>query len=425
MKRSHLMALVLLLLLAFVAIGCGTQEDTATVTETAIEVDTAEENAPAEATSTPQPSPTPEPTETPTPTNTPEPTPTNTPEPTATPTPEPELLLLITDEESGDPIVGADVELSDQESGLALSMQTDDDGQVLFNSLSAGEFSLSVSAEGYYEEVNDEVSIAGPDEMEIPMTRVAAAEVTAESTTLRAGPGTAYSREGEIEEGESLEIINQNEDGDWYLVEFGEEDERAWVNGEDVSVTGGIDRVEVVEPPPTPTPAPTSAAPEPTAPTPPESQAEEESEEESETFDTVVIYYLSNPSEILGVFPVRPFDPAEALSKMQLVRGSLYTMRDALPGARSADAAACATYVGAYDNILYSGVYYDPVPPEWQDIDGAYYLSFVYALDRTRPAYLSCLNAGHVDDFNAGLAEQSIAQALSVLEPAINAAASR
>jgi uncharacterized protein YraI len=250
--------------------------------------------------------------------------------------------------------------------------------------------------------------------------------VTAESTTLRSGPGDVYAHETEIEEGESLTIINQNEEGDWYLVDYSEEGAQAWVNSEDVSITGGMDRVEVIDSPPTPTPAPTSAAPEPAQTESADAESEEpESEDESETIDTMIIYYISNPNDILGVFPVRPFDPAEALAKMQIIRGALYTMRDALPGARAGDATACANYADAYNNVLYSGVYYDPVPPEWQDIDGAYYLSFIYALDRTRPAFLSCIDSGHVDDFNAGLAEQSISQTLSLLEPAINEAAAR
>jgi outer membrane biosynthesis protein TonB len=414
MKKLLLLALILLFALAMLATGCG--GSTGSSEESVAE----EMTAPPVATSTPKPTPTPEPTETPLPTDTPEPTPTSEPTPTPTleptPTPEPELLVLVTDSESGDLIVGVDVELSNTESGLTLQQKTGDDGQALFAPLATGNFSLSASAEGYYTESDDEVSVTGQADMQYTMTELATAEVTTETTTLRAGPGTVYTHEGEIEEGESFEIISQDETGDWYLVAFGEEDETAWISGEDVSVSGGIDRVEVVEPPPTPTPAPTSEAPE---------QPSPEPTEESEAADTVVIYYISDPNEILGVFPVRPFDRDEALSKMQIIRGALYTMRENLPGARSGDAAACGNYVNAYNNVLYSGVFFDPVPPEWQNIDEIYYISFIYALDRTRPAYLSCSNAGRVDDFNANLAEQAIGQTLSFLEPAINEAAAR
>jgi hypothetical protein len=100
-------------------------------------------------------------------------------------------------------------------------------------------------------------------------------------------------------------------------------------------------------------------------------------------------------------------------------------MRDSLGGAHTGDATACANYVAAYNNVLYSGVFYEPVPPDWEDIDAVYFISFIYALDRTRPAYLSCVNAGTVDDFNYGLASQTIDQTLQFLQPAIDAAAGR
>jgi hypothetical protein len=182
---------------------------------------------------------------------------------------------------------------------------------------------------------------------------------------------------------------------------------------------------ETPSPTETPLPEPT-AAPEPTstsAPTVPTATQEPEATETAEEFDTLVIYYLSNPDEILGVFPVQDFDGNGLYNNMLRIRNSLDAMRGALEGARHGDAAACATYTQAYDNILYSGVFYDPVPPEWQEVDEIYFISFVYSLDRTRPAYLSCLNAGHVDQFNGDLAAAAFEQTLSILNPAIAMAA--
>ncbi len=49
-------------------------------------------------------------------------------------------------------------------------------------------------------------------------------------------------------------------------------------------------------------------------------------------------------------------------------------------------------------------------------------LSFIYSLDRTRPAYLSCKNSGKVDQFNYDLAWQAIDLTKQVLEPGIAAA---
>lgn len=143
---------------------------------------------------------------------------------------------------------------------------------------------------------------------------------------------------------------------------------------------------------------------------------------EEEEVDTIILYYISNPNDILGVFPVRPFDGQAMYNNMVSMRNSLYAMQGALDGALAGDATACANYVAAYNNILYSGVFYDDVPPAWQEIDTVYMLSFIYSLDRTRPAYLSCVDAGRVDDFNYGLARQSIDQVMSILPQAIAAA---
>jgi hypothetical protein len=122
---------------------------------------------------------------------------------------------------------------------------------------------------------------------------------------------------------------------------------------------------------------------------------------------------------------VRPFDANALYGNMLTVQSGLYGMREAIPGVRTGDAAACASYIASYESILYSGVFYDDVPGDWQNIDLVYVLSFIYSLDRTRPAYLSCVNAGQVDDFNANLAFTTIEQTLNVLNPAIAEAAGK
>lgn len=166
--------------------------------------------------------------------------------------------------------------------------------------------------------------------------------------------------------------------------------------------------------PPTRTPVPVTNTPAPTA-TP----------AETATPDFITVYYISNPNDILGVFPLRPFDARGMYNNMLLIRGSLGTMRDALPGTKNGDANACNSYSSAYNGILNAGIFYDEVPDDWEDVDFAYFLSFIYSLDRTRPAYLSCVNAGKVDEFNHNLALQTIEETLSFLNPYIDAAASR
>lgn len=100
-------------------------------------------------------------------------------------------------------------------------------------------------------------------------------------------------------------------------------------------------------------------------------------------------------------------------------------MREAITGAQSGDAAACATYIANYEAILYNGVFYDEVPGDWQNIHAVYVISFIFSLDRTRPAYLSCVNAGQVDDFNANLAYTTIEQTLNFFNPAVAEAAGK
>lgn len=51
------------------------------------------------------------------------------------------------------------------------------------------------------------------------------------------------------------------------------------------------------------------------------------------------------------------------------MRQSLHTMRDTIYGAHAGDAYACNAYVNAYNTILYSGIFYDEMPGDWEDID--------------------------------------------------------
>lgn len=174
------------------------------------------------------------------------------------------------------------------------------------------------------------------------------------------------------------------------------------------------------EPLPTNTPAPVTENPDPTA-EPAEGEADEGDVEEGEEEEPeyLTVFYLSNPSETLGVFPVKEFDADELRSKMSNNQAAMNTMKANLGGTLDGDAAACTNYVNAYNNILHSGIFYEPVPGDWQNIDTVYFITFIYALDRTRPAYFSCVDAGKVDQFNYGLALQSLDQALNLLNPAV------
>lgn len=181
--------------------------------------------------------------------------------------------------------------------------------------------------------------------------------------------------------------------------------------------------------PPTNTPVPVTNTPAPTAETETEGDGADETDDGEEGDDgepeMITVYYISNPNDILGVFPELPFDAEGLKANMNNINRSLQTMRGSIDGAHAGDQAACDTYVGAYNNILYSGVFYKDVPGDWEEIDFVYFLSFIYSLDRTRPAYLSCVNAGTVDDFNYSLALTAINQTQTFMEPALNSANSR
>lgn len=165
---------------------------------------------------------------------------------------------------------------------------------------------------------------------------------------------------------------------------------------------------------PAPTnPPPATAAPQTSTPTP-AATAEAGGEEAY-----IVVYYISNPNDILGEFPVKPFDADRLRSHMTNIQSALNTMQANLDAAKGGDAAACSNYVNAYNNILYSGEFYDDIPGDWQQIDVVYSISFIYALDRTRPAYLACVNGGDMGDFNYGLAYTAIGETLNFLNPAI------
>ncbi len=175
----------------------------------------------------------------------------------------------------------------------------------------------------------------------------------------------------------------------------------------------------------TPVPATNTPAPAPAATATPEDDGGSADDGGDGETEMITVYYISNPNDILGVFPELPFDAEGLKANMNNINYSLQTMRGSIDGAHAGDQASCDTYVGAYNNILYSGVFYKDVPGGWEDIDFVYFLSFIYSLDRTRPAYLSCVNAGTVDDFNYSLALTAINQTQTFMEPALNSANSR
>lgn len=171
---------------------------------------------------------------------------------------------------------------------------------------------------------------------------------------------------------------------------------------------------------PTHTPTPTSEA---TAtPPPPPTATPTNTPEPTPTPEMITLYYESNPNEHLGTFPEYPFDAHAMYDKMTHLKEQLEVMNANLGGAGQGDAAACQAYVNAYESIIDSGAFYKDPPGHWERIHFYYVISFIYSLDRTRPAYLSCKETGKVNQFDFGLAWQALDLTFKVLNPAIDEA---
>jgi hypothetical protein len=74
-----------------------------------------------------------------------------------------------------------------------------------------------------------------------PTPEAATFTVTSATVNVRSGPGTSYSRVGQLKAGDSFEITGKNDTGDWW--QFAYNGDPAWVAAQMVNVTGG----EIVE----------------------------------------------------------------------------------------------------------------------------------------------------------------------------------
>jgi uncharacterized protein YraI len=417
-----------LLIVLFVLLLSACNSETASETE----ANQVTESLPATATATTEPTATavpptetPEPTETPIPpTNTPEPT--ETPEPTATPIPVADVVFQIASEFDNAPVEVAELILDSAE--FDATTTSDADGMAIFEAVPESEmaYELSITADGF-KPYSDTIEVSASMEvMTATLVHDLQLEVVVSSINARSGPGTAYGVIATVEEGDTFEIIGRNASGSWYQIAV--DDEAAWVSSSTdyVATSGNVEVLEVVDAPAA-APSTTTVSDDPPAPAADNdtSQTNDDASNDDEAVlpDTVVLFYLSNPSDVLGTFPLQPFDASKLYNQMVSIRSNLETMRNSLSGARDGDASACTSYVSAYNNILYGAIFFGDVPPAWQEISFLYELSFIYALDRSRPAYFSCLNAGKIDEFNYSLAFSSIEDALRVLNPIIDRAA--
>jgi uncharacterized protein YraI len=93
------------------------------------------------------------------------------------------------------------------------------------------------------------------------------ARVTTASLNVRSGPGTAYSRLGQVTNGHTSDVLGRNDDNSWILINYS--GGKGWVSATYAQIEGDIDSVEVVEV----APPPRQSAPPPANPPPASAQA--------------------------------------------------------------------------------------------------------------------------------------------------------
>ncbi len=349
---------LLLLALALAAMGgCKTNPPAVEPSSTPLPATATQTVAPT-ATSTPEPTATATATPTSTMTSTPEPTATATPPPTATPTPQPVLLVHIVDADSGAPVAGAGVQLADK------SQTTDEQGQVQFDGLDQGSYTLTVLADGYQESSSEVDVVAGENQVKVNLIARVFADITIDAGNLRAGPGTIYAVRGSVKADDRFEVIGKSADGEWLVVAI-DQDTSAWLWSGACVIKGALYRVEVIDAPPTPTPAPPTATPTP-APTP--------------TPDVVVYPQSSIEPWNLGAFQRR----------LKELHKSFFDAKWWLSGVLQSRHFYCSSYANWYDSWVTSAVFQD-VPSDWVPLYREYRSMVEGAVNLTHPMYNVCM----------------------------------
>lgn len=204
--------------------------------------------------------PVPQPTVTATSTATSTPTFTATATFTPTPTLEPVLSIVVKDKLENILLADIPVQLDSIDFTTPITVTTSMDGAATFTGLTVGStYTMTVQAEGYIELVLPVVFDSTETEIEVALEQSLNVIVT-QNAALREGPGTIYGRVGVVQAGEKLQVIGQNDAGDWLLV-ITENGDEVWIATSLID-TGEVDltNVMVVVAPPTPTPSPTTVA---------------------------------------------------------------------------------------------------------------------------------------------------------------------
>lgn len=182
------------------------------------------------------------PTETATvrPTNTPAPTDTPAPTFTFTPsiTPLPYLIVFVMDEAGEAMPPGSSVLLDDAGLTFHAEQTVAVDGQATFVNLVVGEtYTVTVKADGYLDTVLPIKFNTGENELQIALEPGVFVTVVGDGADLHDGPGLVYGRTGTVESGEVLQVIGQDEGGEWLLV-LTTTGEEAWLAASVIDLEG-------------------------------------------------------------------------------------------------------------------------------------------------------------------------------------------
>lgn len=279
------------------------------------------------------------------------------------------------------------------------------------------------------DDMGDDGDMGDGGEMDEPMTGNA---VTVRWTDIFSAPDSATSTGNAIPPMTGVNVLNTS--GAWAEIESSFGDGFVPLNALDLDAEAPAPMPEP-EPEPMPEPEP---EPEPMPEPEPEPMPEPEPEpmpepgdgepdpgEDPEPIDFITLFYVSNPDDILGVFPVVFFDAELLYARMVYNQFQLNKMKSNIDGALAADQAACDRFEDGYESIKDKGLFFVDIPQDWQDLDAIYFLTFIVTLDGTRPAYLSCFDSGSVASFNYGLAVTTINDVLNVLDPSVDEAGRR
>jgi hypothetical protein len=169
------------------------------------------------------------------------------------------LMVTVFDETGETPLPSSQVLLDDAGLEFHAEQTVSAAGEVMFANLTVGEtYTVTVSADGYQTMILPLEFMAGLNELQVALEPGVFVTVAAEDADFRTGPGQVYGRTGTVDMDTILQVVGQNDAGDWLLV-LTAEGEEVWLAASAVDMEGvELAGVTAVPAPATPTPASTT-----------------------------------------------------------------------------------------------------------------------------------------------------------------------